>query len=812
MHQPRPYGQAGAVTDGDRAALDALVRQLTNLKQLSGLPSFKLVRALPSGATAIAQDMGGVLKVIVQPQREEAAQTEDEDGLATTDIPMMFSGVIDQGVVPRGAGVTLKLSASTINRLARQRITVGAQATLQRFAIGLPTHCSELLPMWLNDGTRNITQYANLRPTWWSNGMAEVVQIVGGYGRQDFDNLPDTPAERAMLVLPQSVIDDIAAELGTVRLPGYAGKPPTDGGIRYDYKFTTTHGVGFDSAGKPWLVRMGTDGGFVMPLPLVPATTTAAFRRYVNDVGDDELKWALDRFGGLPSGESFPDSTKDFEAWRRAGVIIKLCDTSDFYLRSPYSTSMGWTFNHSGTESFNTAYSVAYPVVDGQPPAFSYAYKLRMELGTTAKNGYVRDPVNPDGHNAQMLARYLAGVSAITQDRDATNLAIHYKMRRAGAAAIMQRAQLLVGTDYHGECAYWDNLVMPPIASHNGSLDLIEKAGISNIFDWITPVYAPTEPGKTIKQDLGLGSGVGASNSTAPASDAPVMGYYIGDDLKIVRSSYSLLSNGKWLVANGQPTDFNGRPIYTGPASYLTVWGVDTRVYGSAYSSDLDPRAHDTPRVLQTIATEVTYDYSESGERAIPDDNGNVVVIQYFTTEFLKAVTSADNVSSVGIARSIVCTPAMDRNAALYVKYRNGARGERSTTVSSGAVQRSYGRDVIISTGEVFPWGPQDYWRNWSMPDTRSSGPFKEPDTGYVAFSSVSNPVHISDAAPEIGYFGVSDTLDEYGFFRSATKVAAGACSYANVTGEHGGPRVAQGTCNLADNSKAHHFIGVINE
>ena len=68
MHQPRPHGTFGTDGDEDAAALELLARRLTNVKDLSGLSSLRMSRTLPSGAMAIAQDMGGVFKVIVQPR------------------------------------------------------------------------------------------------------------------------------------------------------------------------------------------------------------------------------------------------------------------------------------------------------------------------------------------------------------------------------------------------------------------------------------------------------------------------------------------------------------------------------------------------------------------------------------------------------------------------------------------------------------------------------------------------------------------------------------------------------------------------
>ena len=53
MHQPRPYGLYGQLHgEEDVAAVDALVRRLTNLKHAGSLASIKLVRDLPSGGGA----------------------------------------------------------------------------------------------------------------------------------------------------------------------------------------------------------------------------------------------------------------------------------------------------------------------------------------------------------------------------------------------------------------------------------------------------------------------------------------------------------------------------------------------------------------------------------------------------------------------------------------------------------------------------------------------------------------------------------------------------------------------------------------
>ena len=69
MHQPRPHGRffygEGELGAEDAAAAELLVRRLTNHKGLGGLDSLKMARTLPSGATAVAVDAGGVLRLLI---------------------------------------------------------------------------------------------------------------------------------------------------------------------------------------------------------------------------------------------------------------------------------------------------------------------------------------------------------------------------------------------------------------------------------------------------------------------------------------------------------------------------------------------------------------------------------------------------------------------------------------------------------------------------------------------------------------------------------------------------------------------------
>jgi len=222
------------------------------------------------------------------------------------------------------------------------------EVALQRFRIGYSQMVEEFIPKFATNLAH--TQYAQQRPTWYSGAMAEVMQIVGGYGRQDFDRLPKTFPERARMNLPEAARAKIKVALSGVRLPGYTGLPPANGQFQYDYKFFNTNGVSFDAAGKPWLLSVRSNGVWAMPLPIVPATTTQAFREYVEKVGDEEILAILDRFGGMPSGEGFP--TRYLQAWRRAGVVVKVCDVGDFTRTWPIRRPAGGpsTGRHRGIQ------------------------------------------------------------------------------------------------------------------------------------------------------------------------------------------------------------------------------------------------------------------------------------------------------------------------------------------------------------------------------------------------------------------------------------------------------------------------------
>ncbi|EPJ5081061.1 hypothetical protein P3415_006535, partial [Pseudomonas aeruginosa] len=140
MYSPRPYGrfaEDAELSADDAAAVERLARNLTNFKQASELASLKRVADLPSGRQAVAIDMGGVFRILVLEQHE--LPQFRFDGVAQTNIPMLFSGVITRAqVLTDGQGVGIRLTEQARRRLVAydpKAALPPKDVALQRFVI-----------------------------------------------------------------------------------------------------------------------------------------------------------------------------------------------------------------------------------------------------------------------------------------------------------------------------------------------------------------------------------------------------------------------------------------------------------------------------------------------------------------------------------------------------------------------------------------------------------------------------------------------------------------------------------------------------
>lgn len=862
MHQPRPRGLSAvgdAPTDADAAAVELLARRLENLKSLSGVESLRMVRDLPDGGYVIAQNMGGVFRCIThKPPKEKREPVEVEEDY----VPMLFSGVVTKALVKEDEGVGIKLTETCRRRLAGYKAEglPAKDVALKRFVIEYGDKFSRFKPE--HPGIYIFTQYMRQRPTWYSGAMAEVMQIVGGYGRQTLSELPDDKIERARLRLPEKYRKAIEDEIDGLPLPGYTGAPDEKGQFQCDYLSSATNAVAFDSAGAPWLLKVFERGVFAMPLPVVPATTNEAFRTYMEDVGDDEILAILDRFGGMPTGEAFPESEKDFEAWRRAGAIVKVCDTADFYDYGATYAACGWSLNSTGSEGFNTCMEMR-----DNGMRWAHAYALRLHLVPAENRGRARALWEfADDDEMMATMRYLGELYGALEN-DHKGRAIKYKIARQPAAALVSRA--------HGSGAadvdYWDNVEASPIASHAGSTTRIASG----------PLYWP---GKIRKEQGGLkfpvlsGEGTESFDFTLPdygggavKSDAIVFGGYIDDELKVVKYFYD---SGKYQ----RDEESTYEPMMIVGSWEKTVTTGSSQIVGNFYTSDDDDREALAPVVTNTklVGTDLGYGEPLYITPAAMMCVGSLVRHRHYAHRETESIVKGEAL------RAAVCVPVHARDGLLYA-YRHSDEGSETTEKTSahamidpnryqlwcydnifhylfktnngnlGEPTSKDGTPVYVDTHTYMPTEYSDFadGGNWfNLPDgsfidvtaicgiytSRSSGTFqaggvaiggKAPgfspyykqtvtdakSAGFLTFCATdAGHVRVHKNIPGEWFFSYSPENDSY-FYRDIARVTFGKSTYVSLSETApNGLRRYWGATDLADHKIAHHFIGVINE
>lgn len=863
MHQSRPYGLHAIglpLTDKDEAFISNVAARIANLKELSGIDSMKMVYDLPDGGYVIVQDAGGNFRVISHKPVYE--NTDIGSGLATTSIPMLYSGVVTKSMLYYGEGLGFRLSDTTRRRVVdydASAIQPSKDVELQRFRIPYNSRFSEFLPK--TEGNVLVTQYRQLRPTWYSGAMAEVMQIVGGYGKTSIadPSIEYDPLNKSDMILPAEVADAIASEVKAVRLSGYLGVPPADGKFQYDYKFNRTNAVGFDDKQNPWLLRINSSGVWAMPLPIVPASATKSFMKYIEDVGDDEILDILLRFGALPSGEPFPESS-DLQAWRRAGVVIKICDTSDFYSHSAYSTACGWSLNTNGSEGYNTCYDY-----DDDGLGVGFTYKLRLDLKSSIHHvGVDQVDIEVSDEQGRTVQKYLSNLLPSINGKDHNSRAVLYKLRRVPVVDIYKRALEFDGSnDYE----YWNALELNPIADHKGNVTKVYQGYLyhNETFRYQPQIKFP-EPlmNGCVSHDF-LPVNNGQFKAEKPNCDTIMFAYYIGNSLKTVKYfiDWALFSSRSF-------TNFE-KEMYAG-AWYKESYSGLSSIMGCFYLSDIDDREVVSPSKTRTdlIGTDRGWDTKPRFEfdwyGSMP---GTMFRYRYYSH---KQTTVREEGRVLEIA---VCIPFLSRNSALHAKRDKTSRvieSESQELLSQrdpneyrywtyhpvfayggmmiknpkGRPYPSNGDPVWVEehkysyynnqnyadNGPWLPALPLDYtwlihpnsneWRHsggGNVPYVERYSKTKRPTTklsGSLSISLRGQPDSLLQRIPEEWYFISSpDPLDPTGniFYRDIASIVFGASNYSSCSEVSlSGKRFNWGYSKLVDNSSAHHFTGVINE
>lgn len=864
MHQSRPYGLHAIglpLTDKDEAFVSNIAARITNLKELSGVDSIRMVYDLPDGGSVIVQDMGNNFRVIShKPIPQEAVFS---DGIARPYIPMLYSSVVTKAVLlNENEGVGLKLTEQTRLRLVgydKSKQLPSKNVELMRFRVDYNSRFSEFVPKEELSGLSKIkhTQYDKLRSTWYSGAMAQVVQIISGYGKQNLSGLPENDLELAKFKLPFEVQQAINEELIAYRLPAYTGFPESNGSISYDYKFNMTHSVGFDSDKKPWLLQIGTSGVWAMPLPIVPATTTNAFRSYIEREGDSEILAILDRFGGMPSGENFPQG-KAFQVWLRAGVIIKVCDASDFYQNISYSTACGWVINDRGDEGYNTCYNYDYEEGLG----YGLTYKLSLQL-KPAKNHYGAAPpaTEEDTERFNVVQRYISELSSsLTLGSDDTR-AIFYKIRLTDADDLYERARSNSGGL---DIEYWQNLEMPPMADHVGSINEVGRGYLYNPVKFENqPQIKFPEPleGACISHNF-LPLANGRYKAKYPNSDTIMFAYYVGNSINTIKYFVDWGSFERSEVGNFESYMYAG-------SWKNTVYSGSTSIQGAFYSAAIDDRDYVTPFVKETsiVGKDLGYDTRP----LFAFDGIGLMCGEMWRRRYYTHLITED-VSSDRAINLSVCVPYFCRSAAIHAKKDTIANAYTNITYKldwvedpntytfwtydnvfayqymridspKGTPKPKNGNPVWVEQYHYSPhpsnrfadngnWVgglPADY-TSFIHPDNnvweysgggtppkiegyRIDGERKSKQSGSIKLSLGSSVMLVSDKVPVNAYFYSSPTDFGNVFYRDACAITFGSSEYFNVM-EVGAStlRAKWGYTRLADHNSAHNFVGVINE
>lgn len=358
----------------------ALLYKVQSFMKQAGIPTYATTRTVDEDSYiyVLCAETQNILLISVAPTVPDAVYREEEQP-EVAEFPDFLSGAIYDGLLEQvqigygrqrdtkdvctGFSPTPECAAFHELPLARQ---VSA-----RLAVRPPNDFFELSN---REPPPVFSQYTRLRPSMYSGTMKSVVQCVLGLGKIDPRALRDPKRPRRTQYMTDVETNGVQ--------------------IRYDYKFSRTHGITKGEDGRLWLVEISSNRGvLVRPLPAFPGSDHPSFLTEARARGDEALVYAVEQFGCLPTGEAFPVPRDTFNRLIERGEIQQLLtpsDLSEFYRCSPYSSAMGWAFNDDGTEAHNTAY---YYAPDGYQRGVWY--QINISIGAIRENWRPGEPLAP---------------------------------------------------------------------------------------------------------------------------------------------------------------------------------------------------------------------------------------------------------------------------------------------------------------------------------------------------------------------------------------------------------------------------------
>ena len=669
MFTPEPYGlhvpKGFTLSGSDSAFIKGQVAILRNRLDLADQQSGRRYATLPSGkGTIVITESFGITRVIVQPTYSIQSQLDDRYEFT---LPIIYSGRIintrwetDNSI----SGIQVKLTQQARRRIAGYdpNITKTIPEIIidRRFNIELHEDIERRFILSSKPESRfTESQYEYLLANWWSGSMASAVQLIRGYGKSLSDN--DVPP-RGYVPLRFEYDEPVDVKYWTMP---YEGKFDKEGYINYRFFFEDCHGISFDDANEPWLVHISPRGVYVMPLPVIPDTTRPEFREWCEQVGDEELLHILDVFGGIPTGESFPENMKP---WEDVGLIQRVCDTSEFYDGEYYSDAIGWSFNNRGHSAVNCCKKV---LSDGTP--VGRTFELNIELGHIPQvsvdeldkrlelfNKFMRqrDIEDPTERKLFLLKTLYSSFSDVEWALQRSNDSLTFRFERDS----------------------WDKKSVVVGVRHNVSLVKINEGMLYHP----NPIYQPqfklpeTRPfvfgGFRYCKSIEIETETPSPDNVV--SNACVYAYFADDDLKMVYYFYDNRSFDK-------PPESN-KPSCAILGSWVEVtYSGGSELAGNWYTNEVDDR-HSIDSEVTTVETEHTpVGFGTPFFTFFPP---GLYSYGQLTRSFIYNIRQLKTVSVSSTFRNALIVPWGFRDGVIYAKRTDMSSGNQTLTHSSGSV------------------------------------------------------------------------------------------------------------------------------
>lgn len=426
-----------------------LLDRLESRAKTSNLNVLREYERLDDNAYCYAMLAAGASRAVIVVDSGSEGEPIVQRQVYIPDVPDFYSGTIIGGLLVQSGEVeTLDKFRATEACAKLFELEAGTDLfSTRKLAVEPYSPYAEVL------GSKNerlkFSQYVELKPTMYSGTMRKVVQLLMGFGRQlgkksIYDKTPPRPIIEGKKSSATKYQRDVAAN-------GLQ--------IRFDWRWFRTHGIVRAADDKLWLVEIGQVRGILaMLLPMNAISKTPEFREKLEALDDTAGILALDELGGFPTGEAFPAG--DMEAWIRAGRVIRMADASDlqpFYENTPYSSSMGWAFNSSGSEAHNTCYRYEEDLVQT-----GLHYSVSLSVGSSEEL--------PEQAGAKALHARIAKLEEVRAY--ATRFAaVDYKIDRMTAEQISQIQT--IGQSRETLFEALDALELAPPATASGNLSIV---------------------------------------------------------------------------------------------------------------------------------------------------------------------------------------------------------------------------------------------------------------------------------------------------------------------------------------------------